>query len=160
MPTARKTSRWLNIPLLCFSKLLASFGSLSICMMKHHLINLTAFNWIWAESLRTPQYWRVPAAAMQTQTITQFYRWCGVLWIFPIYSWGFTSCSLLFMVDSDIDTRTSGKVLFTWLAFVKRFLITMEMTLRSTIVVLRGRPGLFALLNLPVLFPLSGSTKL
>uniref|UniRef100_A0A8C8E372 MutS homolog 3 (E. coli) n=1 Tax=Oryzias sinensis TaxID=183150 RepID=A0A8C8E372_9TELE len=52
----------------------------------------------------------------------------------------------------DIDTPTSWRMLFTWLAVVNGFLFTMEMILRSsTTVAFRGRPGLFALLSSPVL---------
>uniref|UniRef100_A0A3P9LJ69 APC membrane recruitment protein 1 n=1 Tax=Oryzias latipes TaxID=8090 RepID=A0A3P9LJ69_ORYLA len=48
------------------------------------------------------------------------------------------------MVDLDIDTPTSWRVLFTWLAVVNGFLFPMEMILpSSTTVVFRGRPGLF-----------------
>ena len=67
----------------------------------------------------------------------------------PLY---LLSWSLLFMVDWDIDTRTSWRVLFTWLAVVKGFLFTMEMIMRSsTTVVFCGHPDLFALLSSPVL---------
>ncbi len=61
------------------------------------------------------------------------------------------SWSLLLIVDFDIDIPTSWRVFFSWLDVVKGFFFTMERILRSsTIVVLRGRPGLFMLLSSPV----------
>ena len=55
------------------------------------------------------------------------------------------------MVDLDIDTPTSWRVLFTRLAVVNGILFTMEMILRSSnTVVFREHPGLFALLSSPV----------
>lgn len=38
-------------------------------------------------------------------------------------------CSLLFMVDLDMDTHTPWGVLFTWMAVVKGFLFIMKMIL-------------------------------
>ncbi|KAM9324233.1 A disintegrin and metalloproteinase with thrombospondin motifs 13 [Gastrophryne carolinensis] len=50
------------------------------------------------------------------------------------------SYSLLFMVDLDIHTPTSCRVLFTWLAAMRRFLFSTEIILRSsTTVVFHGR---------------------
>ena len=56
----------------------------------------------------------------------------------PLYS---LPCSLVFMIDLDIDMPTSLRV-FTCLAVVKGFLFTREMIVRSsTTVVFPGRPG-------------------
>jgi len=218
-----------NIPLLRFNKLLGCFGCMFWVIVHLYYetlyyenpINLTAFSWIWADSmsLNTSEFIRlllscvtslintsvpVPLAAMHAQashflccvlqmswyaldhelfhtfsilfschhpgrgwcwfhlskecfsrTVLAFFR-CFLaksnpaflflrlmsglhLAVNPLYllSWG-----LLFMVDLNIDTPASWRVLFTWLAVVKEFVFTMEMILRSSAtVVFRGRPG-------------------